>query len=226
MSDCKRHFDPMVPRFERKRMLPDTEDAELTAFLEREIADIHSLSGTPPRCPHCEGGNTVLATRAAKPKPALPVFRCLACDVHFRRTTGTAIAGLRVHQPWFRTFLKLLSQQRPANDAARILGTKAVTVVRYVQRFRQWLLELDPPGYFEAKVRLGLEIRPDIACPSCQAMQSVRYRGFHPLTGQRRCWCDQCGCHFRLDLETGRNGDFLQHRIFERPPSPFRKKVP
>lgn len=91
MSDFKRHFGPMVPRFERKRTLPDTEDVELTAFLERQMEEIHSLSETPPRCPHCEGANTVLSTRAARPKPALPVFRCVDCDVHFRRTTGTAV---------------------------------------------------------------------------------------------------------------------------------------
>ncbi|KXF78012.1 hypothetical protein ATN84_24705 [Paramesorhizobium deserti] len=224
MKSPKRQFDPTVPLFARSTPLPDTEDPELTRFLEGRFEELLSLSETPPPCPRCQGSHTVLSSRAAHPRPALPVFRCLSCDMHFRRTTGTPIAGLKLHQPWFKDFLRLLSQQRPNNDAARILGVKAVTVARYVKRLRQWLLELDPSGYWEAKVRLGMEIRPDAACPYCHARQSLHYRGFKADDGERQCHCDQCGRYVRLGQVTGgKDISTLDHRVVVRPPSPRRK---
>lgn len=92
--------------------------------------------------------------RAGGPSEAgLPVFRCLACDVHFRRTTGTPPSGLKFRK--LELFVRLLSQQRPITDAAEMIDVKVVTVIRWVKRMRQWIPELDPSGYWEAKVRLG-----------------------------------------------------------------------
>lgn len=85
----KRVFDPMMPRTGQYRPIADTEDQTFSDWLQRQLDEILSLSETPPRCPHCQSDGAVLFARAAHPKPILPVFRCLSCDVHFRRTTGT-----------------------------------------------------------------------------------------------------------------------------------------
>ncbi|MGG6898165.1 DUF746 domain-containing protein [Rhizobium sp. BR 315] len=219
----KRVFDPMLPLVGHYRPIPDTEDEALTAWLQGQFDEILSHWEAPPRCPHCQGGETVLATRAAHPKPVIPVFRCLDCDVHFRRTTGTPLSGLKFQK--LPQFIRLLSQQRPVTDAADVLGVKAVTVVRWIKRTRQWMLQLDPTGHWEAKVRLGMEIRPEITCPHCGAVDRMHYRGFDADTGERRCRCDACGYYRRLsDLLQEQGPDFaLEHRVAVRPPSSRRK---
>jgi len=222
-----RQFDHNVPMYLHDQAPAEMEDRELTAYLERELDDLLSLSETPPVCPHCNQNDVVLAMRAAKPKPALPVFRCLSCDVHFRRTTGTPLHGLKVHNSWFGEFLKLLSQQRTLACAAETLNTKAVTVKRYTERLRQWLLQLDPTGYYESRVRLGMEIRPDVHCPYCHRTNVLRYRGFSSDNGERRCVCDSCNRWVRLDSYLAEQEDkfILEHRVNVRPPSHRRKSA-
>ncbi len=223
--DHIRVFDPAIPIYARKASWPDQEDSELTFYLESALSDILSLSETPPICPHCNQENVVLSRRAAKPKPVLPVFQCVSCNVHLRRTTGTPLHGLRLHRAWFPKFLGLLSQQCSARNASELLGITDSTVARYIARFRQWLLELDPSGYYEAKVRLGMEIRPDVECPYCKGRDALRYRGFDSCTGERRCSCMACGRHMSLHaIFKNRGDDFvLEHVINVRPPSPRRK---
>jgi transposase-like protein len=219
----KRVFDPMMPRMGHYRPIPDTEDKAFSDWLQSQLDEIFSLSEEPPRCPHCQGDETVLATRAAHPKPVLPVFRCVSCDVHFRRTTGTPLSGLKFHN--LPQFIALLSQQRPVTDAAAILDVKAATVTRWIKRMRQWILHLDPTGYWEAKVRLGMEIRPDIGCPHCGVADHMHYRGFASDTGDRLCRCDACGRFSRLSGMLSDQGPsfVLEHRVVVRPPSPRRK---
>jgi len=122
-------------------------------------------------------------------------------------------------------FVGLLSQQRPVTDAAALLGVKPVTVSRWIKRMRQWILHLDPTGQWDAKVRLGMEIRPDIACPHCGVADHMHYRGFASDTGDRLCRCDACGRFCRLpDVLPDRGPGFvLEHRVVARPPSPRRK---
>ncbi|MBB6305537.1 DUF746 domain-containing protein [Rhizobium leucaenae] len=219
----KRVFDPMLPRTGQYRSIPDTEDKAFSVWLQGQFDEIYSSSETPPLCPHCQSGQTVLATRAAHPKPVLPVFRCIACDVHFRRTTGTPLWALKFHN--LPQFIGLLSQQRPVTEAAVILGVKPVTVSRWIRRTREWILQLDPSGHWDSKVRLGMEIRPDIACPNCGEADRMHYRGFASDTGDRFCRCDACGQFARLsNMLRDQGPDFvLEHRVVNRPPSTRRK---
>ena len=85
-APADRVFDPMLPRMGHYPPIRGTEDRTFSAWLQGPFDEILSLSDAPPRCPPCQGGQTVLT---AHPKPAIPVFRCLDCEVHFRRTTGT-----------------------------------------------------------------------------------------------------------------------------------------
>lgn len=219
----KRVFDPMMPRTGHYRPMPDTEDQTFSDWLQGQLDEILSLSETPPRCPHCRSDGAVLFARAASPKPILPVFRCLSCNLHFRRTTDTPLSGLKFHN--LNQFVRLLSQQRPVTDAAAILGVKPVTVTRWVKRMRQWILLLDPTGHWEARVRLGMEIRPDLACPHCGMTERMHYRGFAAETGDRRYRCDACGHTCRLSdvLRDQAPGFVFEHRVVARPPSPRRK---
>lgn len=219
----KRTFDPMMPRMGHYRPIPDTEDKVFSGWLQGQFDELFSSSEAPPRCPHCQGGETVLATRAAHPRPVLPVFRCISCDVHFRRTTGTPISNLKFQN--LEQFIRLLSQQRPVTEAAAILGVKPATVTRWIKRTRQWILELDPTGQWESRVRLGMEIRPDIACPHCGVADRMHYRGFAADTGDRQCRCDACGHFCRLSgvLRDQDPGFVLEHRVVVRPPSSRRK---
>ncbi|MBB3571830.1 hypothetical protein [Rhizobium sp. BK491] len=123
----KRVFDSMLPRTRHYRPTPDTEDKALTIWLQGQFDEVMSLSEAPPRCPHCTGGETVLAMRAAHSRPRLQVFYCQSCDVHFRRTTGTPLAWLGFKK--LDEFVWLLSQQRPITDAAEIIVVKPVVVV-------------------------------------------------------------------------------------------------
>ena len=219
----KRVFDPMMPRVGHYRPIPDTEDKAFSGWLQGQFDEIFSSSEEPPRCPHCRSDETVLSARAAHPRPVLPVFRCVACEVHFRRTTGTPLSGLKLHN--LPHFVGLLSQQRPVTDAATILGVKPVTVTRWIRRTRQWILHLDPSGHWDAKVRLGMEIRPDIACPCCGETDRMHYRGFASDSGDRLCRCGACGhfCRLSDELRARGPGFVLDHRVVARPPSPRRK---
>jgi len=77
----------MMPR-RALSAIRDTEDKALTAWLQGQFDEILSLSEAPPRCPHWHSDEAVLDTRAAHPKPVLPVCSVCCCDVHFRRTNG------------------------------------------------------------------------------------------------------------------------------------------
>ncbi|MBB3291286.1 MULTISPECIES: DUF746 domain-containing protein [unclassified Rhizobium] len=219
----KRTFDPMLPRTGHYRPIPETEDKAFSVWLQGQFDEILSLSEAPPRCPHCQGEGTVLKARASPPRPVIPVFSCQTCEIHFRRTTGTPLSGLKFRK--LSLFVCLLSQQRPVTEAAEAIGVKAVTVKRWIERTREWIVQLDPSGHWDAKVRLGMEIRPDIPCPNCGATDGMHYRGFDSDTGDRRFRCDACGRFARLSnvLRDQEPGFVLEHRVVMRPPSTRRK---
>lgn len=74
-----RRFDLSIPlkRF-NGQVSPDTEDTDLTEFVQAHLAGVFSLSEDPPACGHCGDRHTRLR-RAARPgKVRLPAFLCLA----------------------------------------------------------------------------------------------------------------------------------------------------
>jgi transposase-like protein len=214
----------MVPLRESARPFPDTEDKAFSIWLGAQFDEILSLSETPvPSCPHCGGDQTMLAARPNPPHSHLPTFRCLVCRVNFRRTKGTPLSGLKFRN--LNQFIRLLSQQRPISDAARALEVEEMTVTRWVKRVREWILQLDPSGHWETRVRLGMEILPDLVCPRCGANGTMHYRGFKRTTDERNCSCHACGYFRELSHALAAQGDGfrLEHRIRIRPPSPRRK---
>ncbi|WP_234907536.1 DUF746 domain-containing protein [Rhizobium rhizogenes] len=116
-------------------------------------------------------------------------------------------------------------RQRPITGAAEMIDVKAVTVIRWVKRMRQWIRQLDPSGYWEVKVRLGMEIRPVVNRPRCGSADTVHCRGFASDTGERKCRCDNCGRYCRLSeaLREGEEISAIEHRVVKRPPSSRRK---
>ena len=129
----------------------------------------------------------------------MPAFRCNACRHRYNRLTGTPLARLR-HADKLPEFVRLLSCQMSYKEAAEILEVDYTAVANWAEKFRTWLLALDPSGRWEARVRLGLKPRPLIACPKCGQEDDVRLAGFHD-DGTRRLACRACDITFALPTE-------------------------
>jgi transposase-like protein len=187
-----RDLDSSFPILERKPgTRPKTmEDASLTRYLLRAIAELRSASTSPPPCPYCISSDTVYYHW--NPKGQVPIFHCHACLRWFRRATGTPMHRIKLRDP--EALVALLSQQIPAEVAADRLGVKPLTVSNQVRRFRKWLLILDPTGYWESKIRLGLVPMPDVRCLICGKSEFMRYRGFRKKTTrtERMLYCLAC----------------------------------
>ncbi|MBN3761151.1 DUF746 domain-containing protein [Burkholderia sp. Ac-20365] len=154
-----------------------TEDKTLTRFLKKHVDLALSPSPEPPACPHCGSADTRL-TGKMRAALALPQFQCRACARFFTRTTRTPMANM-LRKDMLYAILPLLSQHRTLRDAAEALGTKPEIIKSWVQRFREWLLALDPSGDFERRVRLGLKApAPQIWCPHCREIVVARPHGF------------------------------------------------
>ncbi|RJF86118.1 DUF746 domain-containing protein [Sphingomonas cavernae] len=178
----RRTFDPMIPRVRCGRPIPDTEDLGLTGFLLPLVEAILSDDETPPACPHCGHARTRVIHRARVMADGMPGFRCSACRRYFKRGTGTPLAGL-ARKDLLAGFIGLLSQQKPYAQAADELGADIQLVRRWTMRFRAWLLELDPSGQWEARVRLGIAPPLDaLGCPACGEVGTLVHHGF----GRRR----------------------------------------
>jgi transposase-like protein len=222
-----RQFDPNLTIFSRvPQDRPETEDTELTEYLRRAIAEVMSVDRKPPRCPHCRGMLTRLVKPARPTEPRIPIFRCADCERNFNRVTGTPLA--RSHLREIEAFLPLLSRQQTCRVAAQLLAMKPETVAIRVRRFRAWLLQLDPTGHWESKVRLGLVPMPDIACIFCGHHGKVHYRGFHekPVDSlNRTCWCTACGRYFSA-LQAADHGTPITAHLTAPPakPHPFKGK--
>ncbi|MDO3617328.1 DUF746 domain-containing protein [Ralstonia pseudosolanacearum] len=173
-----------------------TEDLEFTAFLTREWQALVNLRSTPlPRCPHCDG----LRVRADGIKRAskLPVFFCHGCKKSFNRLTGTPFAH-QVDRVKGAAMIPLLSRQMSLLQAGKRLGRSQKAVLSWSLAFRRYLLELDPSGRWEARVRLGVRVAPHARCTHCGFEGGFKSGGFDPQ-GRRRVRCPQCGRSRLLD---------------------------
>jgi transposase-like protein len=86
---------------------------------------------------------------------SLPRYFCATCDVRYSRLTGTPLARLHVRRDVFARLLLYLTRPLAIRQAAEEIGMGQVALARLVRALRVWLLELDPTGAEEAKVRLG-----------------------------------------------------------------------
>ncbi|NKA93509.1 hypothetical protein GO283_01983 [Ralstonia solanacearum] len=193
-----RQFDATVGAITAREPVDDaqTEDLELTAFLTREWQALVNLRSTPlPRCPRCDG----LRVRADGIKRAskLPVFFCHGCKKSFNRLAGTPFAHL-VDRAKGAAMIPLLSRQMSLLQAGKRLGRSQKAVLSWSLAFRRYLLELDPSGRWEARVRLGVRVAPRAKCTHCGFDGGFKSGGFDPQ-GRRRVRCPQCGRSRLLD---------------------------
>ncbi|RQR45355.1 DUF746 domain-containing protein [Burkholderia sp. Bp9126] len=182
------------------------EDAELTAYLETEIARVFSDAIEPvPGCPHCLADTARFTRRHVRP-PCLPEFQCGACMRRFTRATGTPMANM-LRKDLLMAFLPWLSQHRPVVHAAGQFNVATETVSEWVRRFRSWLLKLDPSGRHEQRVRLGLKSPwPVLPCPKCGQEAPARPHGFTrrksaPAGRLRLFRCTACDRFFNVPVD-------------------------
>lgn len=196
MASSRRKFDPRVPLYTKgRRPIPETEDRALTAFVLRALHEARSTSESPPQCPHCGSRETLLAVRVHARLPR-PTFLCRQCRRRYNRLTGTPLARLR-HEQKLMEFARLLSQQISYAQAAERLEVDYSAIANWTARFRQWLLQLDPTGAWESRVRIGVKPKPDVPCPRC-GVREVRFHGFDSQSGERRLSCSICNAVFQL----------------------------
>ncbi|MEF9416822.1 DUF746 domain-containing protein [Ralstonia sp. SM1864_UCD524_TZ4] len=202
-------FDVHLPVRRRSAYARAVEEApELTAFLEVAIAQALSRDKAPPVCRRCASSNTRLAS---KPRSAsdMPTFKCYGCGRHFNRLVGTPLARI-TRKDALPGFVRLLSQQRPLADAVRELKLDERVARQWVDKFRIWLLQLDPSGRYEAMVRLGLKpAEPTLFCPRCQATRKVAFHGYVQGSNHlpyekrvRQFRCKTCQTFVREEPET------------------------
>jgi len=197
-----RSFDLTTPLKQRSiDLYPDTEDTQLTTFLEAAIEEVLSYSETPPGCPHCGSRVTALAARARARQQ--PVFMCNGCRRQFNRRTGTALARL-TRRDALMPFIRLLSWQAPYQVAVQRLEVDERIISAWVAKFRRWTLDLDPTGRMEARIRLGVRPPPANAeCPACQCARPKQLAGYAKRRlGQarkmRQARCPSCGFIFPI----------------------------
>ncbi|MPV67678.1 DUF746 domain-containing protein [Burkholderia sp. BE17] len=194
-----RRFDATVGAITAKEPVDDaqTEDGDLTDYLMRAWYDLIHLSSTPvPRCPHCDG----LRIRPDRPsgKSKLPVYFCHACKKSFNRLTGTPFANLK-NLAKGTEMIALLSRQMSLMQAGERLGRSQKAVLSWLLAFRRYLLELDPSGKWEARVRLGVRVAPRARCTRCDFEGGFLAGGFDPQR-RRRIRCPKCGRSRLLDV--------------------------
>lgn len=130
------------------------EDQGLTAFLSAQISAVLSASREPrPRCPRCGGNHISSAGYKARQIGRLPMFECQTCKRYFGRTTGTPLS--EKHLKRLDVFVSLLSQPISCVEAGHRMGSLPDDIKARVTTWRAWLLQLDPGGEWERRVRLG-----------------------------------------------------------------------
>ncbi|WP_423758934.1 DUF746 domain-containing protein [Burkholderia sp. NLJ2] len=194
-----RRFDATVGAITAKEPVDDalTEDVDLTDYLMRAWYELIHLSPTPvPRCPHCDG----LRIRPDRPsgKSKLPIYFCHACKKSFNRLTGTPFANLK-NLAKGTVMIPLLSRQMSLLQAGERLGRTQKAVLSWLLAFRRYLLELDPSGRWEARVRLGVRVAPRARCTRCGFEGGFLAGGFDPQR-RRRIRCPKCGRSRLLDV--------------------------
>ncbi|MGZ0002751.1 DUF746 domain-containing protein [Burkholderia gladioli] len=179
------------------------EDSELTAFLHGQMEVILSASHEPrPRCPRCGGSHITSAGFRTRPVGRLPMFECQACQRYFSRTAGTPLG--EKHLKKLDLFVSLLSQPLSCRDAGEQMGSLSSDIGERVRVWRAWLLQLDPSGSWERRVRLGgrpteLASTPlafdEIGAQEDQTLTARLTREFDELNSRSRRppQCPDCG---------------------------------
>lgn len=193
-----RRFDATVGAITAKAPIDDkdTEDLELTGFLTRAWLELVNRRPNPvPACPRCE----CTRIRPENPRRAeqLPTFFCHGCKRQFNRLTGTPFTQL-ANRSAGAAMIPLLSRQMSLQQAGLRLGRTQKAVLSWLLAFRRWLLELDPSGRWEARVRLGVRVAPHATCVRCGFEGGFQSGGFDPQ-GRRRIRCPNCGRSRLLD---------------------------
>lgn len=130
------------------------EDQELTAFLTARIAAVLSANHEPrPHCPRCGGDHISRGGYKTRQIGRLPMFECQTCKRYFGRTTGTPLS--EKHLKRLDVFVSLLSQPLSCVEAGHRMGSLPDDIKARVTTWRAWLLQLDPGGDWERRVRLG-----------------------------------------------------------------------
>jgi transposase-like protein len=187
-----------------------TEDAALTRYLVRALKEARSPSLKPPACPYCCSRLTILAGRPHARMP-MPAFQCNSCSRRFNRLTGTPLARLR-HADKLFEFVRLLSSQMSYKEAAEILKVDYSAIANWAEKFRTWLLELDPSGAWEARARLGIKPRPLVPCPICGKDTHVRSVVLTRVVALAD-WCVACLVTWALSTTQGEEGLPLQTAV-------------
>ncbi|MFP3614995.1 DUF746 domain-containing protein [Paraburkholderia sp. SIMBA_050] len=191
MKSPVRVFEESVPLSRARAVVPDHEDVELTGYVERAWDEAFSRSETPFACPRCGSRHTVLKARRSSRGRASPSFRCQTCQQDFNRRTGTPLAGLRRPEK-LRHLIPWLGQQASIESVAECLGAGRGAVSHWVTAIRQWLLQLDPDGKWEARVRLGVRFAARTTCYQCDFRGPVLHGGFN-TDRTRKFLCPACG---------------------------------
>ncbi|MET3449729.1 transposase-like protein [Ralstonia sp. 1138] len=193
-----RHFDATVGAITAREHVDDalTEDQALTNYLMSAWRDLISPRSTPlPRCPHCDGARI----RAERPrKKELPSFFCHRCQRYFNRLTQTPFVQLK-NRDKGTAMIPLLSRQMSIQQACERLGRTNKAILSRLLAFRRYLLELNPSGRWEARVRLGVRMAPHAHCLRCGFEGGVKSAAFDPQR-RRRIRCPQCGRSRLLDV--------------------------
>ncbi|MBN3776277.1 DUF746 domain-containing protein [Burkholderia sp. Ac-20345] len=203
-----RHFDLTVSGFSLADSVDGeaAEDIVLTDFLTRAWLELASSSPTPvPRCPHCDGLR-VRPRQFGGPNKQLPGYFCHACRRSFNRLTGTPFARLR-NQAKVNALIPMLSRQTALTNVTERIGMSYEGVLSWLLAFRSYVLELDPSGDWESRIRLGIHALPHALCMRCGFEGGFLSGGFDAQR-RRRIRCPQCGRHRLLDV-TQREGRAL-----------------
>lgn len=180
-------------------------DVALTDYLTRAWLELASPSPTPvPRCPHCDGVLTQPSRAGGANK--LPGYFCRACERSFNRLTGTPFARLR-NRTKGAAIIPLLSHQTALVHVGERIGMSVEGLLSWLLAFRRYLLELDPSGRWEARVRLGMHVLPHARCARCGFEGGFYSGGFDPQR-RRRIRCPRCGRHRMLDVLQGEGQAF------------------
>lgn len=193
-----RRFDVTVGAITAKEPVDDelTEDTALTNHLASAWRDLISPRLTPiPQCPRCDSDRVRSDHLQGR---ALPAFYCHGCKRTFNRLTETPFARLQGFDK-ATAMIPLLSRQMSLMQAGKRLGRTQKAMLSWLLAFRKYLLELDPTGRWEARVRLGVRIAPQAQCQRCGFEGGFRLGGFDPQR-RRRIRCPQCGRSRLLDV--------------------------
>lgn len=197
-GSASRHFDVTISGFLAKDADdPRMEDTALTEYLMPAWRELCSLSPNPvPACPRCHGRRTRYLRPAAT--TGYPTYRCVACRRTFNRLTGTPFARLR-HQSKATELIPMLGRQIALVHVGKQTGLSYPSILSWLLAFRCYLLELDPSGHWEARVKLGMHALPHARCIRC-GFEGGFLSGAFDIHGRRRIRCPQCGRHRLLDV--------------------------